>query len=1073
MAILNIGIDGTNMKPVNGQYRFTIDFIDKITGQLSTDEKFPQNQVYTTDTFVEPYYIPVEVADGNYTIGNIDLRVKYKDQTVVTGLFNRTINCNTNCSSLPITNIEVNGSTLTVTLNSSSVNNYNWKVLNSSNQVEASGVSNVINNTFNVTIPALNSGQYLFEVVGNNCVGKSIKSFNIATSSLPLCERQPSILSIISSTATSLQFQFDGMGVFGISWRIKQSGVTVRSGVIKHISVAQPGEATFSSATPTIYYSEIPTGNFSLEIEGETCRSETISTSPFSVVGVPLAFTNNSPTPTKTGSTYTLTTTINKTGTFNTILLNTDTGVYYQNGNVSFTANTPYIKTEIPSGKYILKIDTLEKSIVLAGESTGQSVYELSMNLTGYGFSPDDPHGMNPEWVERIESYNYDWGWGINSITILVPWNSFEPTIGNYRLDGVQKNIDYCNARGLILNYNFWALRHPSDGVIQQSEMQKAADGSLMLFGGQVSPSYGCDRTNRIIKQTAAKLAEKLQTYSKAGQIILAGGHNEELVNAPAGASNLYMTDVCDDNLARFNNWVSKRGITSAGYPPMVNGIGWPHPDWNSPLGLEWGRFLTYNIRKYFDNFLDGVKSTSNLPVLYYYAQTGGGQNRSTSNPNYNWIAERADGMYGTDGSGIYDHKSKFLVNAVNLGTFPDKISSVEFDAHDLSRHDPSTNLPYCDNNLDLNLFQQSALGLYQRGCKVIHFAMAFCPTEIRGMSAVIKELNQQYVGKPYVSPNVNSGNTRTINVVPEYRNGGNYLWQVDPYTEYCKIIDDGFFGGVTPWVETTGGNTGSELFEGFNIGGKSGEVWLPAGYSSTKKYAVIYALDGQTLYAKDNFPDGNWNFNNTTKQLMDAGEIKDVIVVSITSGDRMRDFLPNDPFNAMNSTDRNTISTNNGGGPLADAYLSWLITSLKPYIDGKYSTLTDKANTVILGASMGGLFAAYAYGKRPDIFGRLASVSTHYQGTLIGVNDNLLSDEVVSFINTSFVLGNKLYFDSGTESLDANYLVYQSQVKTLLENKGYNNTNLKVVVAQGAGHNPTFWGQRLAEILKFLIPRN
>jgi predicted alpha/beta superfamily hydrolase len=51
------------------------------------------------------------------------------------------------------------------------------------------------------------------------------------------------------------------------------------------------------------------------------------------------------------------------------------------------------------------------------------------------------------------------------------------------------------------------------------------------------------------------------------------------------------------------------------------------------------------------------------------------------------------------------------------------------------------------------------------------------------------------------------------------------------------------------------------------------------------------------------------------------------------------------------------------------DKYVDFLVQTLKPYIDQKFRTKKDAANTFIAGSSMGGLISLYAVVKHPDIF--------------------------------------------------------------------------------------------------------
>ena len=111
----------------------------------------------------------------------------------------------------------------------------------------------------------------------------------------------------------------------------------------------------------------------------------------------------------------------------------------------------------------------------------GSGTHELFMNLTGYGYNPDEPSGMSPEWVERIEAFRYDWGWGITGIRLCLRWYEWEPTEGQYTRQGLQKVIDYCQQRGLKLAVFFWPWRQEGDGFIPADHLIRGHRGQLHL----------------------------------------------------------------------------------------------------------------------------------------------------------------------------------------------------------------------------------------------------------------------------------------------------------------------------------------------------------------------------------------------------------------------------------------------------------------------------------------------------------------------------------------------------------------------------------------------------------------
>lgn len=366
MAILNTKISVKNPVPLNGKYIFTARFLDGATGAQIVDSRFPQNQVFTYTTLSDPQYLPVQIGDGTYSLNGYKLHVKYKELNKYIDL-SGVSNCQLECENVSITNVvNTSGTNYTITLSGNSVNTYVWKLTDVDGNTKATGNVNVNGSTFNITTTNIPEGKYIFELNGTTCKGSKKFPINIVNT-LPNCSSGPTIFSIISSTATSTNFSFNGVGVFGITWRIKQGDNVVRNGVIKHTSVAQTGDVTFNNDKPTITYASLSAGTYTLEIEGNTCKSA-ISSASITITGTtPLGFSTGSPSVTGSAGNYTLALKINKSGIFNTTILNTTTGTYYkQNEAVSYTSNVDVIIPSLPVGIYHIKIDTLETDVTIA-----------------------------------------------------------------------------------------------------------------------------------------------------------------------------------------------------------------------------------------------------------------------------------------------------------------------------------------------------------------------------------------------------------------------------------------------------------------------------------------------------------------------------------------------------------------------------------------------------------------------------------------------------------------------------------------------------------------------------------
>lgn len=428
--------------------------------------------------------------------------------------------------------------------------------------------------------------------------------------------------------------------------------------------------------------------------------------------------------------------------------------------------------------------------------------FEFLLGTTGYGFDSTAQHGIANEWIERIEAFNYSWGWGITGIAVWINWDTYEPTPGNFQTATLQRIISYCDARKLSLSVWWGGRRNQNDGFVKPEEMIRGSKGTLYLEGSQIYPGYGCDRTNALMTPAIKSVASILKTYSRAFYMGAFGGTAGEQVGhlIGNGTPNAQIGDFSADNLARFNTWVAARGIATPGTPPVVypENNQWPYPDFSQPRGLEYSRYVSYTIRKYYKNLVDAVKSVSNIPCVYMYAAADNLQLRSTGNANLNWIAAPGDGMYSSDGDGIYSVRHKLLSNSINLGTFPNGLSMQEIDPDDVSTYKYDHNgvaPPYGQANPQYAVLKSTLEQLYARGMRAGHTAMSFSPDEIRGMSGALQQLAQTYIGKPYVRPVINAANTVVLDVVQKSRAGEPIAEGIDPNTKFIKYTDTNFFG--------------------------------------------------------------------------------------------------------------------------------------------------------------------------------------------------------------------------------------------------------------------------------------
>jgi predicted alpha/beta superfamily hydrolase len=247
-------------------------------------------------------------------------------------------------------------------------------------------------------------------------------------------------------------------------------------------------------------------------------------------------------------------------------------------------------------------------------------------------------------------------------------------------------------------------------------------------------------------------------------------------------------------------------------------------------------------------------------------------------------------------------------------------------------------------------------------------------------------------------------------------------------------------------------------------------DVWLPPGYDKDpqQRYPVLFMHDGQNLFdPATSYGNVDWAVDEAMTRLIENGEVRPALVVGIWStAQRRAEYMPQRAV-------RGTVRFNVPGADdirsqdlLADRYVDFLVQELKPFIDGTYRTLPDRADTTLMGSSMGGLISQYAMSKHPETFGGAGCVSTHWPA-----GDGIALDDFARHLPNPAT--HKYWFDYGTATLDAAYEPYQQRADEILRNAGYvEGGNWITKKFEGAEHSEKAWRLRVDQPLKFLIGR-
>tara|TARA_R110002124_G_scaffold734_5_gene3521 strand:- start:3916 stop:4527 length:612 start_codon:yes stop_codon:yes gene_type:complete len=194
--------------------------------------------------------------------------------------------------------------------------------------------------------------------------------------------------------------------------------------------------------------------------------------------------------------------------------------------------------------------------------------------------------------------------------------------------------------------------------------------------------------------------------------------------------------------------------------------------------------------------------------------------------------------------------------------------------------------------------------------------------------------------------------------------------------------------------------------------------------------------FDAKTSYA------GEWNVDEKLDSIN-----AQLIVIGIEHGNekRMEELTP--------------FKNEKYGGGNADAYLEFIVKTLKPQIDQKYRTKIKKKNTLIMGSSLGGLVSFYAILKYPKVFGKAGVFSPSFW----------FSDKIYDVAENTKKIKSKIYFmcgDNESEDMvsDLNKMEYLINTKRCY----CLNLNQKRIIS-GGQHNEKLWRDGFTKAILWL----
>ena len=162
----------------------------------------------------------------------------------------------------------------------------------------------------------------------------------------------------------------------------------------------------------------------------------------------------------------------------------------------------------------------------------------------------------------------------------------------------------------------------------------------------------------------------------------------------------------------------------------------------------------------------------------------------------------------------------------------------------------------------------------------------------------------------------------------------------------------------------------------------KKANVWLPPGYTESKKYPVMYMNHG--VFGNEDNMTGGFNVLEMATSLIKSGEAEPFILIFPQMYTDPQKESPGFMDMNMNTMDR------------YDDFYYDLTESLMPYVEEHWSVKTGRENTAIAGFSMGGRESLYCGLMAPDKIGYVCASSP--APGIVPASDSFIQNHLGSF---------------------------------------------------------------------------
>jgi predicted alpha/beta superfamily hydrolase len=230
----------------------------------------------------------------------------------------------------------------------------------------------------------------------------------------------------------------------------------------------------------------------------------------------------------------------------------------------------------------------------------------------------------------------------------------------------------------------------------------------------------------------------------------------------------------------------------------------------------------------------------------------------------------------------------------------------------------------------------------------------------------------------------------------------------------------------------------------------KKRKIWalLPHDYDfSESDYPVMYLQDAQNLF-NENAKYGNWEIDKKLA-VMSEYNIGKIIIIAIEHADKDR------------IKEYNVGKTVLGVGQ-GKKYIRFITDTLKPFVDKKFRTKSEREFTGIGGSSMGGLVSIFCGLMYPEVYGKLMIFSP-----------SLWVAPKMNFNNLDFSepADTKIYLYAGGNESETMIRHVKKFQNNMIQNAFVSDTmKIKLSINNEGKHNEIYWSDEFPKAIEWLF---